>query len=65
MKSSEDMDPIETVIDWLEYLVHNGKVSMHDAPYLRQEVIPKAKAQYLMLTSVKGSGKRFEFEAED
>lgn len=50
MKTSEDMDPIETVIDWLQFAVDNGRISPHDVDYLMTEVIPKAKEQYAALT---------------
>lgn len=64
MKASEDMDPIETVIDWLQFLVDNDKVSVHDTAYLTTEVIPKAKAQYEALMAKKTLACRM-LETED
>ncbi len=47
MKLLEDMDPIETVINWLKYIVKmDGKMSPHDFDYVLNTVVPQAEKQY-------------------
>jgi hypothetical protein len=43
---TEDLDPIETAIDWLRFVLENGRISPHDVDYVRDTVIPQALTEY-------------------
>jgi hypothetical protein len=50
---SEDLDPIQTAIEWLRFAVKNhGVISPHDFEHLRKTVIPEAEKQYRELVRV-------------